>query len=370
MSPGRWSIWFPVALGAAAAVSLAARTFVIAPLSWHEGAGVILLAVLAWTGECWPVPLKGGGVMSLGAVAVVCAAVMYGAAAATLIAATSIGVELTRRRVHPLKVSFNVAVFALMGGAAGLAAHLHPGSKLGLVVSVLLAAGALLITNVGLVSLMVSTARHSEFVKTFWSISKAATLPFILSLSVVPVFVLAWRADPYVAVLAVTPVVIVGLYLRSLEQSRKTLELALTDPLTGLGNRRGFDERLYRELDCADATGKPMSLCLFDVDSLKAINDRDGHDGGDDVLVTVAGMLRHDGEAFRLGGDEFVLLLPGHDCDAAATVAAAVQVRANDRDLGVSVGTATYQHGNPPRTDLLRAADRELYAHKRSIALR
>jgi diguanylate cyclase (GGDEF)-like protein len=370
MSPGRWSVLAAVVLGAAATGSLAVRTLAGTTFSWHEGAGIILLSTLAWTGDHWPAPVKGGRVMSLGAVAVACAAVMYGAAVASLLAAAAIGIELSCRRVHPLKVVFNIATYALMGGAAGLAAHVHPGSRLGIVASVLLAAGALVITNVGLVALMVSAGRRNEFARTARSILEVATLPFALSLSVVPVFVLAWRDDPYVAVLAIAPVAIVGLYFRSLEQSRKAVELGLTDPLTGLGNRRGFDERLDREFDYADATGESMSLCLFDVDRLKVINDQEGHARGDEVLVAVAGTLRHDGEAFRIGGDEFVLLLPGHNGDTAATVAAAIQARVCNLGLGMSVGKATYQSGNPPRADLLREADRELYAHKRSLTLR
>jgi diguanylate cyclase (GGDEF)-like protein len=371
MSPARWAVWDGVLLGGGAAVFLSVRTLVVAPPSWREGAGVLLLGVLAWFGDRWPVPIavKGGGEMALSAVAVACAAVMYGAAVAVLIASTSIGFELARCRRHPVKIAFNACSYALMGGAGGLAAHIHPGSRVGLVVTVLLAAGAMLVTNIGLYTLMVAHAKIREAAAGAWSILKVGLLPVLLSLSVAPVFIICWRSDPYIAVLAAVPVFVVGLYLRSLERSRQATQLALTDPLTGLGNRRRFGERLDRELDCADATGKPMSVCLFDVDSLKVINDRDGHDRGDSVLVTVAGMLRHDGEAFRLGGDEFVLLLPGHDCDAAATVAAAVQARVNDVDLGVSVGTATYQNGDPPRTDLLRAADRELYARKRSIAL-
>jgi len=371
MSPARWAVWDCVVLGGAAAVFLAARSLVLGQLSWREGVGVLLLGVLTWCGDRSPVPIpvKGGGDMSLSAVAVACAAVMYGAAVAVLIASVSIGFELARVRTHPLKIAFNAASYALMGGAGGLAAHIHPGGRVGIVVTVLLAAGAMLVTNVGLIALMVTHVKIREAAASSLSFLKVGLLPVLLSLSVVPVFIICWRSDPYIAVLAAVPVFVVGLYLRSLEQSRQATQLALTDPLTGLGNRRHLGERLRRELDRADDTGETLSICLLDLDGFKRINDRDGHGRGDEVLVAVAEILRHDGEAFRLGGDEFVLVLPRHDADAAASIAAVVQGRVRDIGVNVSAGTASYPDGESTHNDLLRAADYELYARKRANAL-
>ena len=370
MSPARWVVWDGVVLGGAAAVFLSARTLVLGQLSWKEGAGILLLGALTWFGDRWPVPVavEGGREMALSAVAVACAAVMYGAAVAVLIASVSIGFELARVRFHPLKIAFNAGSYALMGGAAGLAAHAHPGSRVGVVVTVLLAATAMLVTNVGLMALMVTHLKIREAAAIYRSFLKVGLLPLLLSLSVAPVFIICWQSDPYIAVLAAVPVFVVGLYLRSLEQSRQATQLALTDPLTELGNRRHFGERLRRELDLADATGEPLSICLLDLDGFKRINDRDGHVRGDEVLVAVAKSLRHDGEAFRLGGDEFVLVLPRYDADAAAAIATVVQGRVQDVGVNVSVGTATYPDGKRSRNDLLRAADFELYARKRTNA--
>jgi len=96
------------------------------------------------------------------------------------------------------------------------------------------------------------------------------------------------------------------------------MRLALTDPLTGLGNHRHFHERLERELAQARERRLPLSLCLIDVDDFKRINDRFGHPAGDRLLSQLATRLRQTGEAFRLGGDEFALLLPGLDESAAS----------------------------------------------------
>ena len=99
--------------------------------------------------------------------------------------------------------------------------------------------------------------------------------------------------------------------------------LAFEDSLTGLANRRALDERLEAALERAEITGRPVSLLVFDIDGMKEVNDRFGHDTGDEALIAVADGLRHSiagvegGLAFRLGGDEFCILLAGHDGEAA-----------------------------------------------------
>ena len=105
------------------------------------------------------------------------------------------------------------------------------------------------------------------------------------------------------------------------------MQLASTDPLTGLGNTRRFHERLQQSLDDAERAGDPVALCLFDLDNLKVVNDEHGHPVGDRVLVAVSSRLRHGGEAFRLGGDEFAVLLNGRTSDEAVSVAGAILAR-------------------------------------------
>ena len=127
------------------------------------------------------------------------------------------------------------------------------------------------------------------------------------------------------------------------------MRLALTDPLTGLGNHRHFHERLQREMALADEADTLVSLCFLDVDDFKRINDRFGHPAGDRVLSQVSARLRQGGEAFRLGGDEFAVLLPGaRRAGRARGRASRSSTRIGEADLGpvgaitVSAGVATY----------------------------
>jgi len=358
-----WAVWSAVLTGGGTAIALSVKSLTLSPLGSGSAFGAVVLLLLASLAfsRPFPVGIKGGDA-SLDVVFVVCAAVMYGAAVAALISATVCTFGCARVRQHPLKMCFNAAAFGLTGGAAGLAAHAESGRGAGLLAAVALGAGAAWATSIGLNSLIIAKARLHDFATTAWLGIRGTALPFTLSVSVVPLFVVSWRVHPYVAVLAVVPLVAIALHMHSLEENRQTTALALTDPLTGLGNRRHLNERLVRELDRAEAGREPLSVCVLDVDGFKAVNDQLGHDAGDEALVSIAEVLRNGGEAFRLGGDEFVLLLPGHDSRAAEAVAAAVAERAHGVGLSVSTGVATYPGGGLSRNDLLRAADEQLYS--------
>jgi diguanylate cyclase (GGDEF)-like protein len=145
------------------------------------------------------------------------------------------------------------------------------------------------------------------------------------------------------------------------------MRLALTDPLTGLGNHRHFHERLQRELVDAEERSAALTLCLVDIDDFKRVNDRFGHPAGDKVLAQVAGRLRQGGEAFRLGGEEFAVLLPGHDYAAGVAVARSIVQRIATLNLGtigsvtVSAGVASFPAHATARHELIRHADGALY---------
>jgi diguanylate cyclase (GGDEF)-like protein/putative nucleotidyltransferase with HDIG domain len=148
------------------------------------------------------------------------------------------------------------------------------------------------------------------------------------------------------------------------------MRLALTDPLTGLGNHRYFYEQLDRALHEAESSGVHVALCLFDIDDFKSVNDAYGHPIGDEVLVAVASRLRRDGEAFRLGGDEFALLLVGQTEEEAFRVAQGVLARAegvpgvSGEPLQLSAGIALYPAVGVERSELVRVADSALYLAK------
>ena len=149
---------------------------------------------------------------------------------------------------------------------------------------------------------------------------------------------------------------------------------ALTDPLTGLLNRRGFEVELERALGAAHDDREPLSLWVLDFDDFKEVNDRAGHEFGDAMLCEVGHVLTRvlppGACAGRIGGDEFVVMLPDSDADRAALVAQELRERLLDGldeagfPLRVSIGVATYPFDGGVGTQLLRAADQALYEAK------
>ena len=150
------------------------------------------------------------------------------------------------------------------------------------------------------------------------------------------------------------------------------------DPLTGLKNRRFFDELLQHEASRADREGKPLSLIMIDLDHFKRINDRYGHEAGDGVLMAVAQLLQEhfrDADVVcRMGGEEFVALLPGATTERAEARARDLvervrRLRLQHGDLALptltlSCGVATYPcHAREPIA-LLGLADKALYQAK------
>jgi diguanylate cyclase (GGDEF)-like protein len=149
---------------------------------------------------------------------------------------------------------------------------------------------------------------------------------------------------------------------------------AHTDPLTGLLNRRGLEDRLDRELEAAQAERLPLSLAVLDCDDFKDVNDRAGHEFGDALLREVGLVLRRacpdSGSAARLGGDEFVVMLPETDAEAAYEEVARIR-RELDHGLAdagfplrMSAGISTYPYDGGGASQLLRAADQALYGAK------
>jgi len=157
----------------------------------------------------------------------------------------------------------------------------------------------------------------------------------------------------------------------------KKLQLnAVTDALTGLYNRRLFNEAFEKELNRARRYGLPLALVILDLHRFKEVNDRHGHPRGDEVLrsaaTTLKSALRTSDSAFRIGGDEFALLLP--QTDAAQALALSRRVEAvfaemlRPLQLSVSVsmdhGVATFPQDGEQADQLIRVADERLYRLK------
>lgn len=177
-------------------------------------------------------------------------------------------------------------------------------------------------------------------------------------------------------------VLLAGGLLLGVRLLRRTREQALSDPLTGLANRKHFHEALEQEIRIARRSLAPLSLLLIDVDHFKPLNDSLGHPAGDELLLRLAKVLR--GRArrprdlvARLGGDEFALLLPETPAHAAAAIASAIHAdvadlpgpatTANGRKSSVSIGIHS-DHGDHGTTAdaVMELADVALYRAKQS----
>jgi diguanylate cyclase (GGDEF)-like protein len=155
--------------------------------------------------------------------------------------------------------------------------------------------------------------------------------------------------------------------------------LAMLDPLTGVFNRRTFEERAQHVIAEAARESRPLSLLAVDIDHFKHVNDEFGHEGGDEALRLVVALMREtlaEGQILsRIGGEEFAVLLPGADEPGAAATAerlrrhlesSAVNVDGRELYLKISAGVATLGPNIETLSTLLRAADRALYAAKRA----
>jgi diguanylate cyclase (GGDEF)-like protein len=169
--------------------------------------------------------------------------------------------------------------------------------------------------------------------------------------------------------------------LELLMANTKLEQLAITDPLTGIANRRKMTEQIGKELERVRRLRHPLALLMVDIDHFKRINDTYGHEAGDRAIVGVAGMLtaslRAVDMAARFGGAEFVLLMPETDIDTAALAAERLRAAASQLavevdgglaiSLTISVGVAASRPVDAPDTtsSLLARADRALHKAKK-----
>jgi len=157
----------------------------------------------------------------------------------------------------------------------------------------------------------------------------------------------------------------------------KILQLnAVTDPLTGLYNRRLFSETFEKELNRSRRYGSPLGLVVLDLHRFKEVNDKHGHPRGDEVLraaaATLKKALRTSDSAFRIGGDEFALLLPQTDAEQALALSRRVEtvfaemLQPLQLSVGVSMdhGVATFPQDGEQADQLIRVADERLYRLK------
>ena len=158
-----------------------------------------------------------------------------------------------------------------------------------------------------------------------------------------------------------------------------SLELAVTDQLTGLHNRRYMESHLATLAEQASTRGKPLALMILDIDYFKSINDNFGHDAGDDVLrefaVRVRKSIRGIDLACRYGGEEFVIVMPETDLHVASLVAErlrrsiagetfSIDKGAKRIEVTISIGLSMLDRKGEPVADVLKRADTALYRAK------
>jgi diguanylate cyclase (GGDEF)-like protein len=213
---------------------------------------------------------------------------------------------------------------------------------------------------------------------TWWFIVLCALIPPSLVLVVLRLRVLSARRREHELMRLVDE------KTADLQRTNEELErLSFTDALTGLANRRIFDQTLEKECSRMTRTGSPLSLIIFDADHFKALNDSSGHQQGDDYLMALGKELAQIAKrpadiAARIGGEEFALMLPETDDASAMQIAETARLAVASLGLphpassaakyltvSAGVATATLQGWITP-ADLIAAADRALYEAKRA----
>jgi two-component system, cell cycle response regulator len=363
----------PVASLGAVAVVGAAGAFVASAPSLSTLGGVWALLGVTILAEAFPLPIEKvpvGGT-SLATIFIVAASVIYGWETGTLIAFLAMVVVETARRRPLTRVAYNSSVYALAGAATSVSELVDRSGAFGwLFPQIGLAAAAFYAVDLTLVAFAVSRSAREPFASLFRDALSSTVIAFSIMASLSLLLAVLWERSPFLSAALVGPVVAIALYQRSVYRELRAMRLALTDPLTGLGNHRYFYEQLDRALAEAESDGLHVALCLFDIDDFKHVNDAYGHPAGDEILVAVASRLRRDGEAFRLGGDEFALLLVGQTERQAVAIAEGVLARAKevaaapDEQLQLSAGIAIYPAVGVERSELVRVADSALYLAK------
>ena len=351
-------------------VVAAAISFARAPHGATVLAGLAAFFAASLLADRFPVPvddLDANGV-SLAFVFGLSAIVLFGWAAGVLVVAATPAVMQLLDRRPPVRIAYNSFAFALTAASAGLViAPIGGVTPAHTAARVVVATYVCYIVNLLLITAVVARGAGRPWWELIGSSLRKTILPFTLMGSGVLTLVVLWQRAPLLSVALVGPLLAIQLYQRALLRALRAVRLALTDPLTGLGNHRHFHERLARELEHALRHERPLAVCLVDVDDFKRVNDRFGHPTGDRVLSQVAARLRQTGEAFRLGGDEFAVLLPGYEESEALAAAESIIDRIATLDFGhmgaitVSAGIAVSPRHTRERDELLRLVDSALY---------
>jgi diguanylate cyclase (GGDEF)-like protein len=317
------------------------RTRMIAAGLWLST--VLLVAVGGWIAATWGHPHRGG------------LAAMAGAAAM----ATAIIAALPRQRIVASRYR---EVFFLTWSVS-------------LIVFITVAAGLDDGVRSPIILMLFLTLVYAALSYPRWAVAviSGISLLAVLILSLVGGSSGRMPTDPVYLVglmltLAVTGVMCI--YQARIQHDARTElgRLLRRDPLTGCLNRLGFSERLLAEIDRVHLHGETVAVIVVDFDDFKAVNDRDGHSAGDELLCwasrAMAAALRPGDVLGRLGGDEFAALLPQTDAEQARHAGQRLQLALSAR-ISACVGVACADRDGTDAEQLYRRADERLYDAKR-----
>ncbi len=376
----RWYVLATIAVGvpvAAAAAFSAARS----EPSGRTILGVATFFLLAILAEWRPVPIdvEGKRLVSLAFVFIISSQLLFGWQWSTLIGALGISLAMALDRSDPIKVAFNGAAYAIAAGLAALPLLIDGANQAsyGLVAISVVNGGAIFVlANVLIVCGAIARATETPLREVFGEHMRESGPIFAIAIFVAAQAVILWRLSAPLVLLLSAPLFALTLYQRSSVRGRVAEEAASTDSLTGLRNRRAFEDEAAEALAVVDGTQARYTLCMIDIDRFKQVNDRHGHLAGDAILVTLAEAIEATApdRGYRLGGDEFVLFLK-RDVPAEEHLelverlqrefaAAQLLSDASPEPVTVSVGVALYpDHANDLHS-LQKQADVALYRSK------
>jgi diguanylate cyclase (GGDEF)-like protein/putative nucleotidyltransferase with HDIG domain len=302
---------------------------------------------------------------------IIASRLIFGWEWSVLIGAGAIGLAMAAARAESLKVAFNVATYAIAGALSSLALLLAPATEHGyasLALCVVLSGAIFIVVNVLMVCVAMGLARLTPVLPIFMDHLRQSGPIFGIMVFVSAQAVIFWQVSPPLVLLLGAPLVALTLYQRSAVRHRVAEEAASTDSLTGLKNRRAFEEDACQMLE----GGTTLALCLIDIDRFKQVNDRHGHLTGDAILEALARAIdaTTPGRGYRLGGDEYGLLVEGKGADAERAVTE-LQRRFAEAHAGVvvepvtiSAGIAVYPFHADDLHSLKKRADMALYQSK------
>jgi len=355
-------------------------TIIATPPTADTVVGVVVFALAALAAEFKPVPLDESGERSasLAFVFLLASQVLFGWQYATLSAFVAMGAAQLVAGAPKLRMAFNSSAYSISVFLSGIPAwllgwHALTGSDAQYLrlTALVLAGGAIYVSaNVLLVATAVALYQGSD-VRVLLEDYIRHSGPASAIMALISALAAAlWNISPILELLLAGPMFALALYQRYAYRTVIATRQAETDGLTLLGNHRSFHTDLREALAGAAEAEAPLALTLVDIDDFKSINDRYGHPVGDQVLQTLADLLRDEfgtERTYRIGGEEFALLLPEVDEHAAYDALERLHERlwqtsfAHGEPVTVSAGIAAYPASAADREELLRVADSALY---------